>query len=495
MTQNLHFMQSTLKPEAFTSNAEVEQCLNELRLQFGNQFEKLIISDTFDEHNHQYVNLVQKGGGVLGVALVGYTYILEKVGIRFLRLAGTSAGAINTSLLAVIGNKEDAKSEKILEYLCKLDFFSLVDGNRAAQWLIKMVIKKKKFEQQITEYLKFLLISFVALFVADLAFLGLEHWFGWAGTAAAVLFFVSCFLLLLLFVLFIWISSLLRKFKESGYGINPGKVFYEWIKARMEENGVHTVSDLNGKVESLPKLSVRKPDKQNASTLKGDVTFISSELISENKIEFPRMCPLFSEHIDDLHPAGFVRASMSIPFFFESFIIENIRPTPKIKAAWENIFDPGTDPPPQARFVDGGILSDFPINIFYNPAIIEPRLPSFGIDLDDSDPNQEKQSDATNWSLLSYVGRIFNTIRFYYDKDFLLKNKVFQKGIGKIPLAEFNWLNFFLTDEEKLKMFVKGARAACDFLKGFDWAAYQQERIQMQTILNEKQAPEKPGNG
>src|SRR6516164_3375147 len=156
-------MQSTLKPEAFISNAEVEQCLNELRLQFGNQFEKLIISDTFDEHNHQYVNLVQKGGGVLGVALVGYTYILEKVGIRFLRLAGTSAGAINTSLLAVIGNKEDAKSEKILEYLCKLDFFSLVDGNRAAQWLIKMVIKKKKFEQQITEYLKFLLISFVAL--------------------------------------------------------------------------------------------------------------------------------------------------------------------------------------------------------------------------------------------------------------------------------------------------------------------------------------------
>ena len=39
------------------------------------------------------MNLVQKGGGVLGVALVGYVYILEQAGIRFLKMAGTSAGA------------------------------------------------------------------------------------------------------------------------------------------------------------------------------------------------------------------------------------------------------------------------------------------------------------------------------------------------------------------------------------------------------------------
>ena len=86
---------------------------------------------------------------------------------------------------------------------------------------------------------------------------------------------------------------------------------------------------------------------------------------------------------------------------------------------------------------------------------------------------------------------MFNTIRFFYDKDFLLKNKVFKKGIGTIPLAEFNWLNFFLSDEDKLKMFVKGARAATEFLKTFNWVQYQQERIEMQTILNDKQKPEK----
>ena len=40
-------------------------------------------SDIYDEAGRQYVNFVQEGGGVLGLALVGYTYVLEEMGIRF----------------------------------------------------------------------------------------------------------------------------------------------------------------------------------------------------------------------------------------------------------------------------------------------------------------------------------------------------------------------------------------------------------------------------
>ena len=94
------------------------------------------------------------------------------------------------------------------------------------------------------------------------------------------------------------------------------------------------------------------------------------------------------------------------------------------------------------------------------------------------------------WSLTSYLGRLFNTIRYYYDKDFLIKNNVFKKGIGKISLSEFNWLNFFISDPEKLKMFIRGAQSATNFLLNFDWPSYQKERTQMQIILNEKQKPE-----
>src|SRR5690349_4412568 len=72
---------------------------------------KFIVSDVFDNEGNQYVDLVQEGGGVWGIALLGYTYILEKMGIRFFSLAGTSAGAINTMLLAATGDKQEEKTE------------------------------------------------------------------------------------------------------------------------------------------------------------------------------------------------------------------------------------------------------------------------------------------------------------------------------------------------------------------------------------------------
>ena len=51
------------------------------------------------------VDLVQQGGGMFGVALLGYTYIMEKAGIRFHSFGGTSAGAINAAFLAAIPNR------------------------------------------------------------------------------------------------------------------------------------------------------------------------------------------------------------------------------------------------------------------------------------------------------------------------------------------------------------------------------------------------------
>jgi NTE family protein len=81
---------------------------------------------------------------------------------------------------------------------------------------------------------------------------------------------------------------------------------------------------------------------------------------------------------------------------------------------------------------------------------------------------------------------MFNTIRFYYDKDFLLKNKMYEKGIGKVPLADYNWLNFFITDKDKIDMFVKGAKAATKFLIEFNWEEYKAARRNMQIKLAEE---------
>lgn len=468
----------------FINHPEVKKCLDQLEA-FKKEKE-FIVSDTLDQQGNQYVNLVQKGGGVLGVALVGYTYILEKMGIRFLRLAGTSAGAINTALMTVIGSKEDEKSEKILQNICELDFFSLVDGHPAARWIIKKFITHNDFTVKIKKWINAVFLIAALLLAGDFVFLGLQHKMHWASFFAKALFILTGFYFLVLGAIGYYAARLMKRLKNSGYGINPGDFFYDWIKARLRENGVCTVSDLQNKAaQEPPNLHLRVPHPEGTNGLKGDVTFIASELVTENKIQFPEMCSLFATNINDLQPAGFVRASMSIPVFFESYMITDIPcDTEKIKEEWLKTFGE-KDPPSTARFVDGGILSNFPINIFYNPKVVIPRLPSFGIDLDDSKPEKDGKHPAS-WSFLGYFGRMFNTIRYYYDKDFLLKNAVYQKGIGKIPLSQYNWLNFFLSDQDKIDMFVLGAQSATDFLMKFNWQEYKMSRADMQVKLNEE---------
>jgi len=476
---------SGLSVDDFIKNDSVKECLSNLKSAFKNK--PFIVSDVLDDENHQYVNLVQKGGGVLGIALVGYTYILEEMGIRFIRLAGTSAGAINTALMTVTGKKEEAKSLKILDIICKLDFFNLVDGHPAARWLIKNFITHKDFTAQVKKWIAGIFITLASLLAADFIFLGLQHAIPKVTVLTKAFFVFTGFFLLLFSVLIAYIATLLKRLKNAGFGINPGDFFYDWIKKQLVDNGVKTVSDLKAKA-ALPvySLYLRVPNTEGLNGLQGDVTFIASELVTQNKIQFPEMCNLFrkKEDIDTLQPAGFIRASMSIPVFFESYFINDIPCTdPAIKKEWEKLGE--NDPPAGARFVDGGILSNFPINIFYNPKAITPRLPSFGIDLDDTKADDEGKH-AQSWSLGGYFYRIFNTIRFYYDKDFLIKNTFFKKGIGTIHLADFNWLNFFLTDQDKIKMFVLGAEAAAKFLEDFDWNDYKKDRNDMrEQLLNE----------
>ena len=58
--------------EDFVNQPEFQQLLKETEKLKGK-----IFSDIIDDQGNQYVDLVQEGGGVLGIALVGYTYILE----------------------------------------------------------------------------------------------------------------------------------------------------------------------------------------------------------------------------------------------------------------------------------------------------------------------------------------------------------------------------------------------------------------------------------
>ena len=182
----------------FFQQSGVDDILDELRAYLKNNNKQLVVSDVTDAQGHQYVDLVQEGGGVLGIALVGYTYVLEKMGIRFFSMAGTSAGSINAMLLACAGNKEDEKSSAITEQLVKLDMFSFVDGKpgnwKFTKWIKKIIQRILLGGKVIRRIIRFITYTCILLLLLTLSCFVINFfWPGiakWIGLAAGITLFI-----------------------------------------------------------------------------------------------------------------------------------------------------------------------------------------------------------------------------------------------------------------------------------------------------------------
>ena len=454
---------------------------------------KFLVSDVFDEKGNQYVDLVQEGGGVWGIALLGYTYILEKMGIRFFSLAGTSAGAINTMLLAATNHKEEEKTEIIIKDLLEPEMFSFVDGkpsnSRFTKWIkrvIQQFVLKKNYVKRLATSIG-VIIGLMVLFSLASIIMSIIFWNVWVQAVAilALVFWLAVIVLIILLV---------RRFKtlaKSGYGLNEGKVFHEWITRILKRNKIETLTDLKNHFSITPStLRVRRDAVRDATSLEGVVippgspmiTIIASEITTGNKNDFPRMWDLYWDSTGHVNPADFVRASMSIPIFFETFKLPvscNINRCAKL---WKDHINWNGDIPEYVQFVDGGALSNFPINVFYNSKYIIPRMPTFGIRLGGT-----KIQIARNIkSISAYISALISTIRSNTDKDFINKNKSFDLGIEVVDMRKHSWLNFFMDDKEKQAVFQEGAAAAARFLRKFDWEDYKIQRLKNNAVLEEQ---------
>lgn len=461
-----------MKTTDFTHAPGVVAVLAELRSHYT-ATNPLVISDVLDAEGHQYVNLVQEGGGVLGIALVGYTYVLEQLGIRFLKLAGTSAGAINTMLLASVDTMPgQTKSERVTEYLANVDLFTFVDGNGFARWLIRRLVRSHNSINRIITVLAWIgLVLLTAFFVGTIALFFVPPWIVHSLATGGGL------VLLLFTGVGISGAYLFSLFRRNGYGINPGRVFRKTIARWLRANGVRTLVDLEAKLHAnAPKdLRMRPGRTESVEDLLTPgldwITLITSDITTQMKIEFPKMWCLYRTNKADVNPADFVRASMSVPIFFSPFTYKKIPITnPAIKKCWKEYIGYTKPIPPEVRFVDGGVLSNFPINVFHNPSLAVPRMPTLGIRLDDSTPvvgkKRRRKKPELSPGFFNYLQAIFDTTRYYYDKDFQLRHNDFEKTIGQIDVKGMNWLNFNLTDAEKLELFRRGAEAAKLFLMG-----------------------------
>jgi NTE family protein len=385
------------------------------------------VSDVIDDAGHQYVDLVQEGGGVLGIALVGYTWMLEQLGIRFFHLAGTSAGAINTLLMAGLGPIDQAKSEFLLTILAQKNLFDLVDGDPTLKKITQKLIDGTPFKKLILK----LLFNI--------------------GKIKKALFF--------------------------DFGLNPGKDFEKWIDEILLNGaaGVDTMEQLISLRSSkhFPEKMINRTTGQPITDPRAKMAIITTDITTRTKVVFPDMAHLYFKDPMKLKPCQLVRASMSVPLFFMPFVADDIPDAGTSgHPEWIRWALYTGKVPPSASFVDGGLISNFPIDVFHLPGSGIPRKPTFGVRLSTFRQSYELVDD-----LSSYLGGLINTMRHDSDNEFLRKNPDFNRLITFINADQLvNWLNFNLSDEEKLLLFRKGAESALSFVKSFDWQEYKKLR-------------------
>ena len=403
-----------MKTTDFTQIPDVFHLINELNNEGIN---KKQFSDIIDEEGNQYVELVQEGGSVLGVALVGYTYVLEQMGLRFFSLAGTSAGSINALLLASFGDVSRPKVEKLIQILSNKDFFEFIDGDSDAKEFIGAIVNKSRR------------------------------------------------------IKLVWKAMQIIDNLYEDMGLNPGDNFFNWLTEILKNNNVDTTQEFLKRFSMIPSgIKVREGIEKTIKGLKPRFGVITSDVTTETKVEFPKMKSLYWDNSEQTNPAYYVRASMSIPYFFKPMKVTNIPTGPEAMEQWYQMVKFKGEIPSEVNFVDGGIMSNFPIDIFHKPNTV-PRLPTFGVRLG---VDRNKSNEIT--TPIGLFKAVFNSIRHLHDYDFILKNPDYKHLIINIDVGTHDWLNFALTDEDKIDLFKRGANAAAIFLRKFDWKEYKKKR-------------------
>ncbi len=187
---------------------------------------------------------------------------------------------------------------------------------------------------------------------------------------------------------------------------------------------------------------------------------VASDISRNEMVILPQDVAGFGQDPDDLEVALAVRMTMSIPFFFKPVIM-----------------DEGNDPRKKHWIVDGGMLSNFPINLFDSPAGQTPAWPTLGFLL--WEPGSEKPRNESIRGLVSLTRALVRTMSTAHDRKAL--KEADSRRIVKIPTGRFAATDFDLSDEDRDWLYQSGYAAARQFLHGphpWKFEDYVAQRLQ-----------------
>lgn len=258
-----------------------------------------------------------------------------------------------------------------------------------------------------------------------------------------------------------------RKFRDSGGldrvplvgaalslwfedGVYEGSYLREWLGNELAALGVETFADLRDNDPGGD--PTRAPDQRYRLVV--TATDVTRGLLLRLPWDYR---PLFGLDPDRQLVVDAVRASASIPFFFEPVTLTDER-------------SGQTD-----TLVDGGVLSNFPIDTFDRCDGQPPRWPTFGVTLDPALPTADAQllpfSAFPVPRPVRLVEELVATVIVGHDQTALARPCTRDRVI-RVDTDSISFVDFSLTSGQQELLYQNGQHAAEAFLARWNWPDY-----------------------
>jgi NTE family protein len=228
-------------------------------------------------------------------------------------------------------------------------------------------------------------------------------------------------------------------------GIYEGNYLKEWLDGLLTKLGKRTFADL--RIED-PGSSLPPERQYRLVVMTADVT--RGELI-----RLPWDYRKYGLEPDDQPVADAVRASMSIPFFYEPVRLRSRGPN---------------DSEAESYLVDGGMLSNFPIEVFDRTDGKPPRWPTFGIKLS-AKPHAAQVAKFTVGGTFGLARAMLGTMTSFHDQMHIDDPSVLARTMF-VDTMHVKATDFDLDAATQAALYSNGRRAATRFLAGWNFERY-----------------------
>lgn len=233
-------------------------------------------------------------------------------------------------------------------------------------------------------------------------------------------------------------------------GAYEGDYIRDFVREELEALGVRTFADLR---RSDPGADANLPPERRYK-----LVVMATDVTHGRLLRLPWDYGLLGLDPDEQLVADAVRASISIPLYFDPVVVHDA-------TGGEDV-----------TLVDGGVLSNYPIEIFDRTDLQRPRWPTLGVkvmpELPAGDPELFPGIALPALAPVKLLERVVATAIVGNDQTYLERPCVRRRTIW-VDTSAVGVVEFDASEEQREAVIANGAAAAEAFLSTWDWDAFR----------------------